>query len=86
MDDPGGDSGLAERQHRQRRLQDAALLLPLVGAFFLISPVILIFRDSSGGEGVPAVVVYLFSVWLGLIVAAALLSRSFLRQDTHEDG
>jgi len=60
---------------RGTRARDAARLLPLVGLFLLLPPVITPFAIPLDVLGVPLVVLYLFAVWLGLIVAAALLAR-----------
>jgi hypothetical protein len=61
---------------RASRARDAARLLPLVGLFLLLPPVIAPFAVTVDLAGVPLVVLYLFAVWLGLIVAAALLARA----------
>jgi hypothetical protein len=58
------------------RLRDAAVLLPVLGAVLFMPPVITLFAAAGAGlAGVPLIVVYVFGTWLGLIVAAALLSR-----------
>lgn len=54
---------------------DAAVALPLFGVFLLMPPVITLFAAGLDLAGVPLIVVYVFSVWLGLIVCAALLAR-----------
>lgn len=61
---------------RVSRARDAARLLPLVGLFLLLPPVIAPFAVPVNLAGVPLLVIYLFAVWLGLIVAAALLARA----------
>lgn len=65
---------LARRAYRQRRIADAARLLPFVGAFLLVVPVF--WRPAATGtaDTVPAAV-YLFAVWALLIAGAALLAR-----------
>ena len=60
---------------RISRVRDAARVLPVVGVFLLLPPVIAPFAAPVDLGGVPLMVVYLFSVWLGLIAAAALLAR-----------
>jgi hypothetical protein len=65
---------LAPQTYRQRRLRDAARILPVLAAFLMILPMLWgddasdIRRTSSDG-------IYLFVVWLLLIAAAALLAR-----------
>ncbi|MGH8689062.1 MAG: hypothetical protein ACREVQ_15265 [Burkholderiales bacterium] len=61
---------------RVSRARDVARVLPWVGAFLLLPPVIAPFTSAEDVAGVPLVVVYLCTVWLGLIVAAARLSRA----------
>jgi len=64
-----------ERQaYRRRRAMDAARLLPVVGAVLLLLPLLWAPQQTeapdtaAGGQ-------YVFAVWLGLIVAAFLVSR-----------
>lgn len=57
------------------RIVDAARVLPILGVFLLMPPVITLFAGIADVAGVPRVVVYLFGVWLALIVCAALLAR-----------
>ncbi len=58
------------------RARDAAKLLPVLGVFLLMPPVITLFAMQADLGGVPLIVVYLFGVWLALIAAAALLARA----------
>ena len=58
------------------RIRDAAVLLPVLGLVLFMPPVVTLFAAGVAGvAGVPLIVVYVFGTWLGLIVAAALLSR-----------
>jgi hypothetical protein len=58
------------------RLRDAAVLLPVLGLVLFMPPVITLFAAAGAGvAGVPLVVVYVFGTWLGVIIAAAALSR-----------
>ncbi|MBI1416499.1 MAG: hypothetical protein GC146_04675 [Limimaricola sp.] len=78
---------LASASYRQRRLRDAARLLPVVGMVLFLVP--LLWPDATG-LSIPLVdaepvrnsnaMIYLFLVWIGLVAAAALLSV-FLRSD-----
>ncbi len=65
---------LARESFQRRRLMDAARLLPLVGVFLLILP-ILWGGDEGPGATTAREGLYIFAVWLGLIVAAGVLSR-----------
>lgn len=65
---------LAPQSYRQRRLRDAARLLPILAGFLIILPMLWGEETSdirnTGSDGI-----YLFAVWLFLIVVAALLAR-----------
>lgn len=58
-----------------RKLEHAALVVPLFGAMLIVPPVVGIFLYPTLLFGAPLIVVYLFAVWIGLIVATALLAR-----------
>jgi hypothetical protein len=53
-----------------RKVRDAAVILPLIGYLMLTPPFADIFAVDSRILGVPTVVVYVFSIWVGLIVIA----------------
>ena len=57
------------------RVTDAARVLPVLGTFLLMPPVVLLFATDTTVAGVPLIVVYLFGVWLALIGCAAWLAR-----------
>jgi hypothetical protein len=65
---------LPRRDYRLRRLHDAARLLPLFGLFLIVLPILwsapgdAMRRTASDG-------LYLFGVWIGLILIAALFAR-----------
>ena len=60
---------LARAVYRQRRLRDAARLLPLVGVFLLMLP--LMWSDAAGAG---RLAVYVFGVWALLIGLAAYVA------------
>ncbi len=66
---------LAAAAARTRKLRDAALLLPVFGAFLLISPLITVFTGATTVFGLPLVFVYIFGVWLGLVLLARAMAR-----------
>jgi hypothetical protein len=69
---------LERRTYRQNRLQDAARLLPFLGAILIFGPVFI--RDEDGGAPTLAgELVYYFAIWLGLIVLTAVISRALVR-------
>ncbi len=65
---------LARQSYRLRRLMDAARLLPVLGFFLFLLPML-----WGPGSGVPHSTafdgVYLFLVWPGLILCAGLIAR-----------
>jgi hypothetical protein len=65
---------LAPAGYRRRRLLDAARLLPLFGAVFVLFPV-LWGRGADVGRATADDGIYLFLVWLGVILGAVFLSR-----------
>lgn len=65
----------------QQRTRDAALVLPILGAFLLISPAASVFNSTATVLGLPIVVLYVFGVWLGLILAAIGLARRLSADD-----
>ncbi len=65
---------LARQSYRRRRMADAARLLPLLGVFLVLLPIL--WRPAESAEADTAGGgVYLFAVWIVLIVAALFLSR-----------
>jgi hypothetical protein len=71
---------LERRTYRRNRLQDAARLLPVLGAVLIFAPIFI--RDTAAlpGDGVPSDLtqwlIYYFVVWIGLIAISAALSRA----------
>jgi hypothetical protein len=70
---------LRPASYRRRRRRDAARLLPFVGAFLFLLPVL-----WGPARGAPRDTaqdgIYLFVTWAALIVLAALISRSLRGQ------
>jgi len=67
---------------RSARAREAAGLLPILGLFLFMPPVITLFVARVHLAGVPLIVAYLFGVWLALIVCAALLARRLGQRPT----
>lgn len=66
---------LASGAARKRKLRDSALLLPIFGAFLLVSPLITVFTGATTLFGLPLIFVYIFGVWLGLVLLARAMAR-----------
>lgn len=65
---------LAHRAYRQRRVVDAARILPIFGAVLLCLPLLWSLPDD-GVVSTTYVIRFLFLAWLGLIVLAAVVSH-----------
>lgn len=68
-------SDLASGATRKHKLREGALLLPLFGAFLLVSPLITVFTGVTTVFGLPLIFVYIFGVWLGLVLIARAMAR-----------
>ncbi len=65
---------LARRSYRRRRMMDAVRLLPAFGTVLLLLP--LLWRPAETPEPDTARgLIYLFTIWVVLILAALALSR-----------
>jgi len=68
---------LERRTYRLNRLQDAARLLPFLGAILIFGPIFI--RDD--GVGAPTLadqLVYYFVIWLGVIILTACVSHALM--------
>lgn len=74
---------LERRTYRLNRLQDAARLLPFLGAILIFGP-IFIRDDGAGAPTLATTLVYFFAVWFCVIVLTALVSRALLRSTPGE--
>ena len=66
--------------YRQKRVRDAARLLPVLGAGLLLLPLLWTPSDEAGGIGNAAALLYVLGIWAALILAAFGLGRA-LRPD-----
>jgi hypothetical protein len=75
MKPPRNQVFLERRSYRQRRLGDAARLLPVLGLLLCLMP--LFWGPETAGQPRETAWdgIYLFVVWAGLIGFAAILSR-----------
>jgi hypothetical protein len=65
--------------YRQRRLHDAARLLPLFGLFLMILPILWSpVADDTRRTATDGL--YLFGVWIALILVAAIFARKLGRE------
>ena len=64
----------SETSTRQRRVIDAANLLPLLAIVLIVIPIL-----WATGRATSSALVYVFSVWIALIFLSGFLSRSLSR-------
>lgn len=76
---------LARSSYRQRRLRDAARVLPLVGVVAFLIPLLWLRRAGAEPAATSSVLLYLFGCWLLLIVATFVLSRRIRADDGAAD-
>ena len=84
MSQGDGISRVEHPAYRRQRITDAARLLPVIGFFLFILPVL----ATSGSDSVTTAggFVFVFSIWGILIVASALLSLWLGRDDGGDTG
>lgn len=70
---------LERSSYRQRRLRDAARLLPLLGAVLFAIP--LLWPDGPDAPDTADALIYTFIVWIVLIVLAAIISSRLWPDD-----
>ena len=76
----------ASQQVRFRKAKDRSLVLVLVGCILLMPPVAAIFQLDATWHGVPATLMFVFSIWGVLIVGAAALSNAFSLKEVSSAG
>lgn len=65
---------LERRSYRQRRIVDAARILPVVGLLLWFVPLVWPDADGAGAIKTSTATLYLFAIWVGLIVVGAFLA------------
>ncbi len=61
---------------RSRKKREIALILPIIGTFLLLTPILKVFiRDDESSLLIPTLL-FIFGVWALLIAAAYILSRA----------
>jgi len=83
-----GEKGIfLERQrYRQRRLVDGLRLVPVLGAWLFMLPLLwpVAVADAASAKSMSSALVYVFWVWVILIVVAAGLSFATWSYDDHD--
>lgn len=76
---------LKRGSYRKRRLRDGARMLPILGAFLFLLPILWspgeTERADTATDGI-----YLFAVWIGLVVVAALMAPGLADDSAGDEG
>lgn len=83
MSEKGDPKDLARRSAQTRRRRDVLALLPLLGVFLFLSPVVSIFNVEATIFGLPIIFLFVYGAWLAIILLARWISR---RADQGEGG
>lgn len=75
---------LERQSYRRRRLVDVIRMLPVLGALLWLVP-LLWPSDTRGGVSTSEAIIFIFVVWAGLVLAAALLARALARGGMGDD-
>lgn len=70
----------------RRKLTGGMLLLTVLGAALILPPLAYLFDHSMTHFGIPQIVFYLFTVWLLLIIATAMLTHALPPDAPDEPG
>lgn len=65
---------LERKRYRQRRLRDAARMLPIFATVLMFLPLMWP-REATGQSQTSDAVIYIFVLWTALIIISFLLSR-----------
>jgi hypothetical protein len=80
MKRPRAPMFLARIPYRRRRLRDAARLLPVLGAFLMVLP-LLWSPPGTGTRLTSGDVVYFFLIWIALVLVAAAFATGLTGHD-----
>lgn len=74
MSDKRSPLFLARDSYRQRRLADAARVLPILGGVLMMLP-LLWPREGADAQSMSGAIIYVFGCWVLLVIASFILSR-----------
>lgn len=66
---------LADRALERRKREDTALVVPVLGALLLVSPLLNVVAGSAALFGIPLAHFWIYTCWLGLILVVKGLAR-----------
>ncbi|KAB7614701.1 hypothetical protein F9L33_08720 [Amylibacter sp. SFDW26] len=65
-----------KRNRSNRKKREIALILPIIGTFLLLTPIVKVFTKDDGNSSLITTLLFIFGVWALLIAAAYFLSRA----------
>ncbi len=65
-----------KKSRRSRKKREVALILPIIGSFLLLTPILKIFMQDDETSHLISTLLFIFGVWAFLIAAAYILSRA----------
>ena len=76
MSDDTSFDNVDKRNRRNRKKREIALILPIIGTFLLLTPIVNVFFADDGSSTLITTLLFIFGVWAFLIAAAYFLSRA----------
>jgi hypothetical protein len=73
-------------QPNRTRIRDAVALMVVCGTWLVMPPVLSVVNQPTTVLGVPTIVVFIFAVWAGLILATRFLARRSEQSSDRESG
>ena len=64
-----------ERLPDRERTRYAATVLPFAATVLLMPPMLRVFAAPIAPAGIPLIILYVFTVWAAIVIAAFLLAR-----------
>lgn len=76
---------LAGKAPYTQGIRDRSMVLLLIGTFLLLPPLARIVPVDANVLGLPALVIYVFSIWAALIVFAAVFANRLWQEGVRTD-
>lgn len=76
---------LQRGSYRKRRLRDGARLLPILGVILMLLPILWAPGETAKADTATDGI-YLFAVWIGLVLVAALLAPGLADESAEDEG
>lgn len=80
MDNDTSFDAVDKKTRRSRKKREAALILPTIGIILLLTPVLKAFTLGETSSPLTSTMIFIFTVWALLIVAAFILSQILIHE------